>query len=206
MPWNAPLAVIALLLLLDQPGTLHISTAADPRPPAKTVETGLVVLSAEVNSTGDPGALMVAQGAPPFVEPALDAVRQWTFDTKNVKAPQPINVTILFRSRTVLADRPYMFNVPSEPVTNSPPQPTTIVDPGYPIQSIAEGCVILQMQIDASGRVQKTDVIHDVPSLTPAARQAVSQWRFLPARQNGRAVPGTAVAVLSFLKPVLATG
>lgn len=204
MSWNAPLAVIAFLFLLDQTGTLHVSTAADPRPPAKTVETGLVVLSAEVNSTGNPGTLTVAQGAPPFVGPALDAVRQWTFDTKDVKAPQPITVTMLFRSRTVLADRPYMFNVPSEPASNTPPQPTTIVDPGYPIQSIAEGCVILQMQIDSSGTVQKTDVIHDVPSLTSAARQAVAQWRFLPARQNGTAVPGTAVAVLSFLKPVLA--
>src|SRR4051812_22709626 len=204
MAWNALLALTAFVLLVDQPGTLHIATAADPRPPLKSVETGLVVLSAEVDSTGNPGALKVAQGAPPFVEPALDAVRQWTFNTKDVKAPQPITVTMLFRSRTAFADRPYMFNVPSEPATNAPPQPTTIVDPGYPFESIAEGCVILQMQIDSSGTVQKTDVIHDVPSLTSAARQAVSQWRFLPARQNGTAVPGTAVAVLSFLKPVLA--
>jgi outer membrane biosynthesis protein TonB len=86
---------------------------------------------------------------------------------------------------------------------DSPPQPTTIIDPGYPIDSIADGCVILELQIDSRGRVQKTDVIQDIPSLTSSATRAVSQWQFLPARQDGKAVPGTAIAVISFLKPVL---
>jgi hypothetical protein len=108
---------------------------------------------------------------------------------------------MLFRARTTLPDHPFTFDRPAPLLKDSPPQPSIIMDPGYPMDSIAEGCVILQLQIDSSGRVQKTDVIQDIPSLTSTATRAVSQWQFLPARQDGKAVPGTAIAVISFLKP-----
>jgi outer membrane biosynthesis protein TonB len=204
MPWSGSL-VLAFLFLLDQsPGMVHLSTAAAPRPPSKKVETGLVILSASVDQTGIPACVEVVQGASPFIGPALEAVRQWTFDTNKVKAPSTVTIAMLFRARTALPDRPFVFDMPCEPSsTDSPPTPSTIVDPGYPIQSIAEGSVILQMQIDSSGIVQKTDVIRGVPSLTLSAIHAVSQWRFLPSRRNGKAVPGNAVAVISFLSPVL---
>jgi protein TonB len=153
---------------------------------------------------GIPLDIEVVQGKTPFIEPALRAVRQWTFDTNNVKTPAAVTITMLFRARTALPDQPSVFHMPCEPSSaDTAPEPSTIVDPGYPIESIFEGSVILQMQIDSNGGVQKTDVIRDVPSLTSSAKRAVSQWRFVPARQNGRAVPGTAVAVISFIRPVL---
>jgi hypothetical protein len=197
------LALLFLLLLDQLPGPVHLSTAVVPRPPSKTAETGLVILSASVDSTGIPACIEVVQGASPFIEPALVAVRQWTFDTKNIKTPADVTIAMLFRARTTLPDRPSLFDMPCEPSsTDGPPTPSTIVDPGYPIESIAEGSVILQLQIDSSGIVQRTDVIREVPSLTSSATCAVSQWRFLPAKRNGKAVPGTAVAVISFLSPV----
>ena len=201
------LALVFLLLLDQFPGRVHLSTAALPLPPSKTVETGLVILSASIDPTGIPACIEVVQGASPFIEPALLAVRKWTFDTNNMKTTSTVTIAILFRARTTLPDQPSVLNmpcVPCEPCSaDSAPKPSTIVDPGYPSQSIAEGSVILQMQIDSKGGVQKTDVIREVPSLTSSAKEAVSQWRFVPARQNGRAVPGTAVAVISFLSPVL---
>jgi hypothetical protein len=199
--WNGLLA-LAFLFLFDQlPATVHLSTGPPPRVPSKTVETGLVILSSSVDSKGNPTEPEVAQGSAPFVGPAIDAVRQWGFETNSVKNPLPITVAMLFRARTPLPDHPFRFDRPAPLLMDSPPQPTIIIDPGYPMDSIAEGCVILQLQIDSSGRVQKTDVIQNIPSLTSIATRAVSQWRFLPARQDGKAVPGTAIAVISFLKP-----
>jgi len=204
MLWNGLLSV-AFLLLFDQlPAMVHLSTGPPPRVPSKTAETGLVILSASIDPTGNTTDAEVAQGSPPFVGPALDAVRQWGFNTTNVKSPVPITVAMLFRARTALPDRPFTFNMPSAPLLmDGPPQPKVIIDPGYPIDSIADGCIILELQIDATGKVQKTDVIQNIPSLTSSATRAVSQWKFRPARRNGKAVPGTAVAVISFLKPVL---
>jgi outer membrane biosynthesis protein TonB len=42
-----------------------------------------------------------------------------------------------------------------------------------------------------------------VPSLTEAARRAVSQWKFQPALHNGKPTGGITLAVISFLRPVL---
>ena len=203
MVWNGLLG-LAFLLLFDQlPATVHLSTGPPPRVPAKTAETGLVILSASIDSTGNPTDPEVGQGSAPFVGPAIAAVRQWGFETRNVKNPVPITVAMLFRARTPLPDHPFKFDMPAPLLMDSPPQPTLMIDPGYPTDAIGEGCVILQLQIDSSGKVQKTDVIQNIPSLTPAATRAVSQWKFLPARQDGKAVPGTAIAVISFLRPVL---
>jgi len=201
--WNGLLG-LAFLLVFDQvPAPVHLVTGPPPRVPSKTAETGLVILSSSIDSTGNASEPEVAQGSPPFVGPAIDAVRRWGFDTNNVKKPLPITVAMLFRARTALPDHPFIVNMPSASLLDSPPQPSIIIDPGYPIDSIAEGCVILQLQIDPTGRVQKTDVIQNIPSLTPSATRAVSQWQFLPARKDGKPVPGTAIAVISFLKPVL---
>src|SRR5215831_1773098 len=202
--WNGLFALVFLLLFDQLPGTVHLSTGPPPRVPSKTAETGLVILSASVESTGNTTDPEVVHGSSPFVGPAIDAVRRWGFDTSKLKNPRPIAVAMLFRTRTALPDHPFTFDMPSAPLlTDSPPQPTMIIDPGYPIDSIAEGCVILQLQIDSSGKVQKTDVIQNIPTLTSSATRAVAQWQFLPARQDGKAVPGTVVAVISFLKPVL---
>jgi TonB family protein len=204
MFWNGLLAMSFLLLFDQFPQTVHLSTGPPPRPPSKTVETGLVILSTSIDSTGTPTAPEVAQGSPPFTGPALDAVRRWGFLTNNAKTPVPVTITMLFRARTVLPDRPFAFDMPSAAFSmDGPPEPKIIIDSGYPIESIAEGCVILQLQIDSTGKVQKTDVIQNIPSLTASAVRAVSQWQFLPARQDGKAVPGTVVAVISFLRPVL---
>jgi hypothetical protein len=202
--WNGLLGLVFLLLFDQIPATVHLSTGPPPRVPPKTAETGLVILSASVDSTGYATDPEVAHGSPPFAGPAVNAVRQWGFETKNVTNPLPITVAMLFRARTPLPDHPFEFDMPSTPPSmDSPPQPTIIIDPGYPVDSIAEGCVILQLQIDSNGRVQKTDVIQNIPTLTPSATRAVSQWQFRPATQDGKAVPGTALAVISFLKPVL---
>ena len=78
-----------------------------------------------------------------------------------------------------------------------------IIDPGYPIQSVAEGVVILQMDVDSRGGIQRTDVIQDVPTLTWAATHAASQWKFRPAMHGGKPVSGTVIIGISFLRPVL---
>ena len=198
-------SVLVLIFLLDIPVGPRLSIAPPPRQPIQTTETGLVVLEVSIDATGEPSRIGQSQGMPPFVEPSIEAVRNWRFQAlKKGEMAAPATAVMLFRARTVLPDRPYALEMPpGSPTADGPPQPTKIVDPGYPAQSVAEGVVILQMEIDASGRVHRTDIVTDVPSLTRAAAHAASQWKFKPALHGGKPVAGTVIAAISFLRPVL---
>ena len=202
---TASVCLILLILLSNTPAAVRLSIAPPPRHPMQTVETGLVVLDMDIDPDGKPSHVEMVQGMAPFVEPSLESVRQWIFQPlEKGQGAVPATVVFLFRARTVLPDRPVTLNLtPEPPDFDGPPRPMTITDPGYPLQSAAEGVVILQLLIDSRGRVQKTEVIRDIPSLTTTAAHAVSQWRFRPATHAGNAAPGTAFAVVSFLRPVL---
>jgi hypothetical protein len=46
-------------------------------------------------------------------------------------------------------------------------------------------------------------LVKGVAGLTEFTEQAVRSWRFDPAVWNGIAVPGTVIAVVSYLRPVV---
>ena len=195
------------MLLADIPAAIRLSIAPPPRPPMKTVETGFVVLKMYVEPQGKPERIETLQGTGPFVEPSIESVRQWIFEPlKKGQAPIPAAAVFLYRTRTVLPDSGFKVSVPAEAAavqSDSPPRPVTVTDPGYPVQSTAEGVVILQLQIDPAGRIQKTDVIQDVPSLTWTVTHTIAQWKFAPAMHRGAPVSGVAIVAISFLRPVL---
>jgi len=179
-------ALILGLLLMQQ-----LQVAPGPKPPQDAVMNALVILEGVVNETGRLTNVQVIQGAPPFIQPSLDAVKDWEFTP--AARPERQSVTFLYRARTVLPAQPYEFNVQ----TRCCALPTHIVDPGYPVNSIGEGSVILQVRINTGGSVQQVRVVRPEPSLTEAAVNAVRKWRFATDR------PATAIVAISFLRPVL---
>jgi TonB family protein len=177
-----------------------------PAIPRQTVETGLTVVAGVVQADGKMADIRLLSGQPPFVEPSTMTVRDWSFDTTNHPVHQPVSAVFLYRPQTVLSARSFSFSLPVNccgPNDTRPPVPTTIVDPGYPVDSVGEGSVIMQLRVDVEGVVQAVDVIRRAPSLEQAAVQAVRSWHFSPAMQNGIAVPGTCIAVITFQRPVL---
>ena len=82
---------------------------------------------------------------------------------------------------------PRAQNAPAEDL--SQPMATRTVDPAYPLELMREnvaGTVILYALIRADGSVGKVSVLRGVDErLNRFAREAVSQWRFQPARKNG---------------------
>ncbi len=61
-----------------------------------------------------------------------------------------------------------------------------------------EGTVLVELLIDASGRVARTRVVQSIPLLDAAARETVSEWLFQPARKHGRPVATLANAPVRF--------
>jgi len=81
------------------------------------------------------------------------------------------------------------------------PRLLRMVHPEYPPDAFAkkiEGVVIVEILVDAGGRVVRTQVTQSVRHLDAAAVAAVRQWVFSPAIKDGRPVATLATAPVSF--------
>lgn len=60
----------------------------------------------------------------------------------------------------------------------------------YPMGSRTTGIVTLDVSVDATGAMQSSRVVRDVPPLTNAAQTAVQPWQFTAALVNGQPAAG----------------
>lgn len=86
------------------------------------------------------------------------------------------------------------------------PQALSAAQPAYPraaLRQRSEGSVRLRVLIDVQGNVAAVSVVSASghPSLRSASVSAAKQWRFSPARYQGRAVPVWAPRTLTFKLP-----
>jgi protein TonB len=89
------------------------------------------------------------------------------------------------------------------PVTDydQPPRPIKLTRPEYPQDAFIkkiEGRVVLEILIDATGRVVRARVMQSIPALDEAARRTVMQWVFSPAVKRGQPVASLAQAPVDF--------
>jgi protein TonB len=83
-----------------------------------------------------------------------------------------------------------------------PPRILRMVNPEYPQEAFVkkvEGTVVIEIVIDANGRVVGTRMLRSIPLLDAAAIACVRQWVFLPAIKGGRPVVTIARAPVSFV-------
>ncbi|MDP2734668.1 MAG: TonB family protein [bacterium] len=163
-----------------------------------------MAFEAQVDRQGNIEDLRLLLGRPPFAQTARQTVSQWKFVPARKEAPidAKVGVFVLFRRRALFTAGPsnYEYDWPL-PEDERAPLPKSISYPRYPVNTVAEGVVILQLQIDLSGAIGNIKVTRDVPPLTAAAQAAVQEWAFSPARSKGQTVPGTAVVAISFVRP-----
>jgi len=79
-----------------------------------------------------------------------------------------------------------------------PPEVISAPDIPFPIQSIADGVVVLDVSLDAKGAVTGVTVVRDVPSLTSPATSEIRTWKFSPATKLGRREPSTMRIAVAF--------
>ena len=70
---------------------------------------------------------------------------------------------------------------------------TTVVDVAYPLQSIASGTVVLEVSLDDAGKITDVRVVRGILSLTEPAERAARQWKFQPAKLDGKPVASKAL-------------
>jgi outer membrane biosynthesis protein TonB len=67
-----------------------------------------------------------------------------------------------------------------------PAEVTSSGDIPYPIQSIADGVVILDVSLDDKGTILGSTVVRNIPPLTSPAISSIQSWKFSPASKQGR--------------------
>jgi TonB family protein len=70
--------------------------------------------------------------------------------------------------------------------------------PGEAFRTRVDGEVLLEIVIDAYGKVAQARVLRSIPLLDASAIEAVYEWRFEPALKHGRPVPALGRATVRF--------
>jgi hypothetical protein len=79
-----------------------------------------------------------------------------------------------------------------------PPEVISASEIAYPIQSIADGIVVLDASLDAKDTITGVTVVRDVPSLTSPATSAIRTWKLRPATRLGKPVASTVRVAVAF--------
>jgi hypothetical protein len=69
-----------------------------------------------------------------------------------------------------------------------PAEVTSATDITYPIQSIADGVVVVDVSLDHKDAITGNSVVRDIPSLTSAATSSIQSWKFSPTSILGKPV------------------
>ena len=77
--------------------------------------------------------------------------------------------------------------------------------PEPPAHNVGGGEVLLEVAVDAGGRVTSVRTLRDTPPYTEAMRRAVGGWTFEPAREAQASRPSLVLVAGSF-RPPTATG
>ena len=155
-----------------------------------------------------------------FMREAVAVLRHWQY-ARPSRPPISFSVSFTFRpgaetTSTQSAAVPLAPPVlpagpaPAEPVrvrvgsVSVSPRLVTHVRPVYPTRAVSarvEGTVVLEVRIDATGKVTDTKVLRSMPLLDQAALAAVRQWRYAPTCFNGSGIPLITIVPVSFKLP-----
>lgn len=138
--------------------------------PAGRSSVDTVIVQALVGKDGRVRDCKVVKSVPGLDETAVACVRQYLFE------PLPSNG----KAATVWIAVPVRFGA-----AEAVPVAISKVPPTYPQAARdgrIEGMVVVRALVDREGRVARCQVKVSVPGLDEAAVEAVSQWRFRPAK------------------------
>jgi TonB family protein len=175
-------------------------TVVGPAYPPNAVAGGTVVAVLHV-SAGAVNRIDILQGDEPFIAPVRSALGGWRFKESEGSS---VLVVVDFRSPSF-----YPVGAPSRKIAparalSGLAYPGKLVDPAYPSNSLAEGSVILDIEVSETGSVSKVKIVQGLGGITDACISAVKEWSFAPARdKQGVATTSKAYAVCVVRRPVL---
>ena len=202
--------VIALALAslqVIQPTYLPASYQSGDLPvqPPQVAGGGEVLLELTVGNDGKVVKGHTLRSTPPFTELLVDAVRLWKFhpaEDRGHEVESAVLVVGLFRPPTLMGPAAGEPSKDVTPPSSLIPMPYTTVPPDYPPGALADGVVLVEIIVERDGTVDAARVLRSSAAFDRAATDAVLQWKFRPARRDGKPVPSFAYVVFGFRQPV----
>jgi hypothetical protein len=190
----------------------NVSAASEIPYPVEVLASGLVTLSLNLSVTGQPPTVQVLRDIPGLTSLTSSTVTGWTFSPGKLDgkpAPSTLNIEVVFNPGDTLNQNltvpPVAPTPPPLPAGYLPPEVAVGSFASYPVNSVAQGTVVLDVTVDKYGNIKRTDVIRDVPSLTPEAITAVKRWTISPATFNGKAITSKLIVAFVFRSPTMTT-
>jgi TonB family protein len=169
-----------------------------PANPPNAISGGTVVAELHFVS-GNMQRAKILSGEGSFADSCRSAFKGWRSDRDGDEL-----VVVHFR-------QPYLYYRGDRKESMKPaqteeglPYPLDILQPDYPPDAMAQGSVVLGLDISPKGDVTDIKAIKSVGGLTESSIEAVRNWEFQPAEDSsGKAMPSHAYAVLVYRFPVL---
>ena len=196
--------------------------AGGPLPvvPVRAVSGGEVMLELAVARDGSVASVKLLRSTPPFTETATAAAKAWLFrpaqllgevaDRSRPPAWESVDATVLVASivRPPTLNSPTLGQPPQDvgAAADTTPFPLRIITPPYPPLARNDGSVLVQVMVDAGGKVSEAQVLASAPGFDGLALNTARTWSFRPARVRGEAVAVYAYLVFAFRQPVTASG
>jgi outer membrane biosynthesis protein TonB len=187
-----------------------IISATDIAYPTNNIASGLVTLQVNLTAAGQVQNVLVVRDIPGLTARAVSAVTSWTFTAAKLDG-QPvtsiINVQVVFNPGA--PQNQNLQLTPGGPVPDPnppgylPPELSQVSYATYPPNSIAQGAVVLDAQVDKFGQIKKLTPIRAVASLTLAAIAAAKTWSLNPAKLNDKPQDAKLAIAFVFRSPTI---
>jgi Gram-negative bacterial TonB protein C-terminal len=192
----------------------ELLTAADVTYPITSGAAGVVVVAVSLDAAGMIKGTDVLRDIPSLTAPVLLSIQNWTFKAAMLDG-KGIDSTIVVSIAFNPAD--YRLGGASAPVLGKelkilsadangflPPKTIAASWAVYPVNSVAQGGVILGAHVNRAGRVTHVAPVWETPSLTRTSVDAAKSWTFEPATFKDRPIGANAVVGYVFRPPNIA--
>jgi TonB family protein len=213
------MALACLGATLSAQATFHPAQyIAGPLPPVpvRALGGGEVLLELAVSDAGTVADVKTLRTTPPFTAQFVAAVRAWRFRPAERLTPsadrarpatwRPFEATVLVAGviRPPTMNTPTAGELPRDvgSEADDTPFPLSVIAPPFPPRARDDGSVLVQVTIDAGGRVSDAKVLQSSPGFDEAALTTARTWVFRPARVRGESVATYAYLVFVFRQPV----
>jgi Gram-negative bacterial TonB protein C-terminal len=191
----------------------ELLTAADITYPINSGAAGVVVVAARLDDAGKLKGTDVLRDIPSLTAPVLLSVRKWAFsaaklDGKAVESTMivciafnPANYRLEGTAAPPLGKE--LEVLPRDANGFLPPKVNDALWAAYPLNSVAQGAVILDANVSRTGRVTHVTPIW-APYLEKPSADAAKKWSFEPADFKGEPIAANAVVGYVYRPPNIA--
>lgn len=193
----------------------ELATAADINYPISSAVSGVVAVAVTLDGAGTIKGTYVLRDIPSLTSPVLLSIQNWTFkpamqDGKGIDSTIVVNIAYNPGDyRLGGAESPVLGQ---EMKTLSPdangylPAKTNVAAwAEYPLNSVAQGAVVMDARVNRRGRVTHVTAVWNMPPLEKASANAAKKWTFEPAALDGRPIGANTVIGYVFRPPNIAS-